>query len=135
MAELLSKTPLLAGQNEISQLDIIFKTLGTPTPETWPGVDQLPNFRKFNFKGSSKSLLRYKFPPPGPIFDGRPPLSETGFDLLRGLLGLCPETRLSAQEALDHPWFREHPLPKDPDMMPTFPGTNESLHGGGHRPG
>lgn len=90
MAELLAKAPLFAAQNEISQLDTIFRTLGTPTPETWPGVDQLPNFRKFNFKGSGRSLLRYNFPPPGPIFDGRPAVSEAGFDLLRGLLEMCP---------------------------------------------
>ena len=49
------------------------------------------------------------------------------------LIGFAPfflqAKRLSAQEALDHPWFREHPLPKDLTMMPTFPGTNEALHG------
>jgi cell division cycle 2-like len=39
------------------------------------------------------------------------------------------ERRLTAQEALDHPWFKEHPLPKDLAMMPTFPGTNEKQHG------
>ena len=35
-------------------------------------------------------MLRAKFPPPGPVFDGRPTLSETGFDLLSGLLELDP---------------------------------------------
>lgn len=50
----------------------------------------MSNFRKFNFKGSARSVLRQKFPPPGPVFDGRPTLSEAGFDLLRGLLELCP---------------------------------------------
>ena len=127
MAELLAKKPLFTGQNELTQIDLIFKTLGTPTPETWPGVENLANFKKFNFKGQKKSVLRQKFPAPGPVFDGRPMLSESGFDLLSGLLDLCPERRLSAQAALEHPWFREHPLPKDPTMMPTFPGTNENI--------
>ena len=38
------------------------------------------------------------------------------------------ERRISAEEALEHPWFREHPLPKDPALMPTFPATNDSVH-------
>ncbi|KAL4517200.1 hypothetical protein Ndes2437B_g06807 [Nannochloris sp. 'desiccata'] len=134
MAELLAKEPLFKGSNELSQLDTIFRILGCPTSETWPGIEKLENFKKFNFKGSRsvRSALRGHFPAPGPVFDGRPTLSESGFDLLQGLLELCPEKRMSAQQALDHPWFREHPLPKDPAMMPTFPGTNESLHGHRH---
>lgn len=90
MAELLAKAPLFPGQNEVGQLDQIFKTLGVPNEDTWSGVTQLPNFRRFNFKGSSKSVLRGKFPPPGPVFDGRPTLSDAGFDLLKGLLDMCP---------------------------------------------
>lgn len=128
MAELLTRAPLFAAAGELAQLDAIFKTLGTPTPETWPGLDSLPNFKKFNFKGPARSALRARFPPPGPVFDGRPTLSEAGFDLLSGLLELCPERRLTAAEALEHPWFREQPTPKDPALMPTFPETNATLH-------
>ncbi|TYK29711.1 peptidyl-prolyl cis-trans isomerase FKBP16-1 [Cucumis melo var. makuwa] len=29
--------------------------------------------------------------------------------------------RISAEEALDHEWFREVPLPKSKEFMPTFP--------------
>jgi cell division cycle 2-like protein len=135
MAELLAKRPLFIGTNEISQLDAIFRVLGCPTSETWPGIENLENFKKFNFKGSRsvRSSLRSHFPAPGAsAYEEKPTISNSGFDLLQGLLELCPEKRISAQEALDHPWFREHPLPKDPAMMPTFPGTNESLHGHRH---
>ena len=38
LAELLLKGPLFAGKNELAQIDQIFKTLGTPTPDTWPGA-------------------------------------------------------------------------------------------------
>lgn len=31
-----------AGKEEIDQLDKIFQIMGTPTPETWPGVEKLP---------------------------------------------------------------------------------------------
>ena len=40
------------------------------------------------------------------------------------------ERRISCADALDHPWFREQPLPKDRALMPTFPSTNEALQRG-----
>jgi hypothetical protein len=33
--------------------------------------------------------------------------------------------RISAGDALNHEWFREVPLPKTKDFMPTFPALNE----------
>jgi len=33
--------------------------------------------------------------------------------------------RISADDALNHEWFREVPLPKTKDFMPTFPALNE----------
>lgn len=90
MAELLTREPLFPGKGEIDQLGKIFGLLGTPTEETWPGLDRLPNFRKFNFRQERKNTLRAAFPPPGPVFDGRLTLSEAGFDLLSSLLSLCP---------------------------------------------
>lgn len=29
--------------------------------------------------------------------------------------------RITADDALNHPWFQEVPLPKSKDFMPTFP--------------
>jgi len=37
------------------------------------------------------------------------------------LLTYDPEKRITAEEALKHPYFKESPLPKDPSMFPTFP--------------
>lgn len=65
------------------------------------------------------NLLRKKFP--AISFVGGQILSERGFDLLNGLLTLDPEKRLTVEEALNHSWFHEVPLPKAQDFMPTFP--------------
>ncbi|KAA0065830.1 peptidyl-prolyl cis-trans isomerase FKBP16-1 [Cucumis melo var. makuwa] len=37
------------------------------------------------------------------------------------ILPLKEKQRISAEEALDHEWCREVPLPKSKEFMPTFP--------------
>ena len=41
------------------------------------------------------------------------------------LLTYDPKQRITAAEALRHPWFTESPLPVQPCMMPTFPSRAE----------
>ncbi|KAK9060182.1 hypothetical protein SSX86_020886 [Deinandra increscens subsp. villosa] len=118
MAELLSKQPLFNGKTEVDQLDKIFKTLGTPNETIWPGYSKLPGV-KVNFVKHQYNLLRRKFP--ATSFTGSPVLSDAGFDLLNKLLTYDPEQRITAEAALNHEWFREVPLPKSKDFMPTFP--------------
>ncbi|RDX94681.1 Cyclin-dependent kinase G-2, partial [Mucuna pruriens] len=138
MAELLSKQPLFNGKTEFDQLDKIFRILGTPNETIWPGFTELPRV-KVNFVknqlptlgGSGLAiwpflnvpfrcnLLRKKFP--ATSFTGSPVLSDSGFDLLNKLLTYDPEKRITAEEALNHEWFREVPLPKSKEFMPTFP--------------
>ena len=43
--EMINHRPLFPGDSEIDQLFKIFRTLGTPTEATWPGVSQLPDFK------------------------------------------------------------------------------------------
>nr|VDC93170.1 unnamed protein product [Brassica rapa] len=118
MAELLSQKPLFPGKTELDQLQKIFAVLGTPNESIWPGFSSLPN-SKAKFPTQSYNLLRKKFP--AISFVGGQILSERGFDLLNGLLTLDPEKRLTVEEALNHSWFHEVPLPKAQDFMPTFP--------------
>lgn len=118
MAEFLAKEPLFNGKTEFDQLDKIFRTLGTPNEKIWPGFAKLPGV-KVNFVRQPYNRLREKFPPTS--FSGRPTLSEAGFDLLNKLLTYDPEKRITADDALNHDWFREVPLPKEKDFMPTFP--------------
>ncbi|CAH1433842.1 unnamed protein product [Lactuca virosa] len=134
MAELLSKQPLFNGKTEFDQLDKIFKILGTPNETIWPGFSKLPGV-KVNFVKHQRpalgdflvclssfhwyNLLRRKFP--ATSFTGSPVLSDAGFDLLNKLLTYDPEKRITAEAALNHEWFREVPLPKSKDFMPTFP--------------
>ncbi|URE39269.1 cyclin-dependent kinase, partial [Musa troglodytarum] len=127
MAELLAKEPLFSGKTEFDQLDKIFRTLGTPNENIWPGFAKLPGV-KVKFAKQPYNKLREKFPPTS--FSGRPTLSEAGFDLLNKLLTYDPEKRITAEAALNHRWFQEVPLPKSKDFMPTFPAQHaqDSMH-------
>ncbi|KND03667.1 uncharacterized protein SPPG_08910 [Spizellomyces punctatus DAOM BR117] len=109
--ELVNKEPLLPGRGEIDQLKKMFQLLGTPTERTWPGMADLPGCKTFSFANQPYNNLRSRFPY----------LTENGLNLMTRLLTYDPEKRITAEEALRHPYFTENPLPKDPSLFPTFP--------------
>ncbi|PWN90064.1 Pkinase-domain-containing protein [Acaromyces ingoldii] len=113
-AELITKDPLLPARNETEQIYKIFRLLGYPTEDSWPGVTSLPNAPSLLSKGSALppySQLRKKFPYS----------TEQTIDLLQKLLTLDPRRRITADEALQHPYFRESPAPAHPDTFGSFP--------------
>lgn len=75
---MLTKKTLFGGDSDIDQLYRIFRTLGTPTEATWPGVSQLSGY-KVSFPN---------FPPTdlAACCEGMP---ETGLDLLQVHRGVC----------------------------------------------
>lgn len=121
VAEFLQMGPLFPGKSEIDQLNRIFKELGTPNEKIWPGYKDLPAVQSLlsqnsHFTEYPVSNLRRRF------FNKT---SELGFSLLQGLLTYDPKQRLSADQALKSPYFKELPLPIDPSMFPTWPAKSE----------
>ena len=104
MAEFILRDALFRGQTEIEQIDKIFKLLGVPDDFSWPGYSKLKYVQKFQFIGESKSKLRERIP--------EKLLSQSGYELLKGLLTMDPNQRISAKTALKSPWFKENPKPK-----------------------
>ncbi|KAI4993226.1 hypothetical protein ZWY2020_007539 [Hordeum vulgare] len=87
-------------KNDIRQLWSIFCVLGMPDERTWPEFKSLPltaDVLKRLPAGCKHSRLRYLFP--------EDKLSEEGFQVLQGLLTCNPDERLTAADALKHPWF------------------------------
>jgi cell division cycle 2-like protein len=113
--ELLSKAPILQGKNEVDELSLIFALCGLPSEKTWPEFYRLPNAKSLKIPRDTgpraTGQIRSKFP-----F-----LTNAGADLLSSLLSLNPEGRPTAEEMLQHPYFKEAPKPKPMAMFPTFP--------------
>lgn len=96
LAELIKLKPLFSGSNEKDQLGKILLLFGNPDLKQWPEVQSLPYYNYLmamdEYEERSFSL----------IF---PELDKTGVDFFSQVLSFNPRKRLSAKEALDHPWF------------------------------
>ena len=95
-AEMSNGRPLVAGTSESDQLDRIFRLLGTPKLSDYPGITQLPDY--------SPDLPPYP-PPRGGLASLVPSLPPDGVDLLSKMLQYDPARRITAQAALEHPFF------------------------------
>ena len=73
-----------------------YRLLGTPSDESWLGVSLFKNF-KANFPQW----------PPQPLARVVPGLCDAGIDLLAKMLVYEPSKRISAKEALLHPYFND----------------------------
>jgi cell division cycle 2-like protein len=123
-AELILREPLFKGQNEPEQLDIIFRTLGSPTDHSWPEFKDILASKQVMINPRNMSnKLSERFAEinrkNGTI------LNHQGFDLLSKMLTYSPNARITAEQALNHSWFKEHPFACDPIQMPKFKAYNK----------
>ena len=95
-AEMCSGRPLFPGTAADDQLTKIFRLMGTPHEKTWPGIEKLPNFSKL-----------WQLYVPQDLRLIVPGLDAMGLNLLANLLQMRPEDRITARQALQHPWFHE----------------------------
>uniref|UniRef100_G3VZB3 cyclin-dependent kinase n=1 Tax=Sarcophilus harrisii TaxID=9305 RepID=G3VZB3_SARHA len=104
--EMATGRPLFPGSTVEEQLHFIFRILGTPTEETWPGISSNEEFKNYDYpKYRAEALLSHA-----------PRLDTDGADLLGRLLQFEGRNRISADDAMRHPFFqslgsRIHKLP------------------------
>ncbi|CAL1696656.1 unnamed protein product [Somion occarium] len=130
-AEMISGVPLFRGRDNQDQLLHIMRIIGTPedrllrkiateaAPSTPEGQQQAAN--------ASKQYPRY---PKIPFQQVLPKASPQAIDLLERLLQFDPNKRISAAEALNHPYFTSTALP-----YPVPPPDYSAAAGSGSCPG
>lgn len=113
--EMITGMPTFPGiRDTYDQLDKIFKILGTPTEDSWQGVTHLPGYKLHMLGFFKPRKLGLSFPRLYDIIEGEM--------MATALLQLNPDDRISAEDALRHPYFA--PLPKKlyelPDELSIF---------------
>lgn len=61
MGEFLQGKPLFPGKTEQQQCQLIFKELGTPDDNSWPGFSDLPHAKKINWERNKNNMLRKRY--------------------------------------------------------------------------
>ncbi|XP_061488139.1 cyclin-dependent kinase 18 isoform X5 [Rhineura floridana] len=93
--EMVTGRPMFPGSTVKEELHLIFRTLGTPTEDSWPGITSNEEFKAYNF-------TQYRAQP---LINHAPRLDTEGIDLLTSLLLYEAKRRTSAELALRHPYF------------------------------
>lgn len=118
LVELFNKTAIFQGQNELEQLDSIFKIMGTPNADRWPKIFDMPWFfmvmpqQPHNYP----NVFQEKFSSIVP--------SQACLRLSEGLLSYDQGKRLTASQALQSEYFKELPKPA-PLVLEGYEGCHE----------
>ncbi|EYE95111.1 cyclin-dependent serine/threonine-protein kinase CDC28 [Aspergillus glaucus CBS 516.65] len=94
-AEMCTRRPLFPGDSEIDEIFKIFRLLGTPDENIWPGISSFPDYKPTFPKWKRQDMANVV-----------PGLEDAGLDLIEGLLEYDPVRRLSAKQACLHPYFQ-----------------------------
>ncbi|KAL4735510.1 Serine/threonine-protein kinase bur1 [Aspergillus similis] len=113
--EMFKGKPILAGNSDLNQAQLIFSLVGTPTEENMPGWSSLPGCEGVKNFGNRPGNIAEVFKDQGPI----------AISLLTELLKLDWRKRVNAIDALKHPYFSTPPLPARPGDLPSFEDSHE----------
>ncbi|XP_059393892.1 cyclin-dependent kinase 18-like [Carassius carassius] len=93
--EMATGRPMFPGSTVKEELHLIFRLMGTPSEETWPGSTANEEFRSYLFpQYRAQALINHV-----------PRLDTEGIDLLTALLLYNTRRRISAEASLRHSYF------------------------------
>ena len=113
LAEMLGRTPLFPGRDVLTQLKLIVTIVGVPDHaalKTFVNNDKAIDFIL---------QIAKQAPPPQPLHERYPNAPPGAVDLLSRLLAFDPSKRISAADALTHPFLKPlHDLNTEPTATP-----------------
>nr|XP_045605913.1 cyclin-dependent kinase 20-like isoform X3 [Procambarus clarkii] len=109
--EMLNNSPVFPGESDIDQLCVVLQILGTPSEATWPGLSDLPDYKKITFPESK----------PIPLEQVLPDAPPDAMDLVKKFLVYSSSKRISARKALLHQYFFTAPVAAPLSQMPVPP--------------
>ena len=118
-AELVIRTPFVAGETDMAQIDLISRAIGSPIEEIWPGVTKLPDYVR-----------------PDPIQTVRQKdfymatfgtIGSEGVELLMSTLILDPRRRCTAEQFLKHSFWTADPRPTATENLPRKGGGERKM--------
>lgn len=120
LAELFAKRPICPGKDYRHQLMLIFSIIGTPT------IEDLQCIESKRAREYILSLPKYESRPWEEMF---PNINPMGLDLLKKMLVFDPNKRITAADALRHPYLKNYHDPTDePEGQPISPSFFEFDH-------
>ena len=106
LGELLLHAPVLPGENEAEEVQLIIALLGTPPSErVWPEFRNMPLRDEYRLPPASETLENGKMSLKMRFRE----FSDATRSLMRRCLEWAPEARCSAKGALQHAYFKEEP--------------------------
>lgn len=112
LAELLGGRPFFKGRDYVDQLNQILHILGTPNEETLSRIGS-PRAQEY--------VRNLPFMPKKPFQSLFPSANPDALDLLDRMLAFDPSSRISVEQALEHPYLQIwHDASDEPDCPTTF---------------
>jgi mitogen-activated protein kinase 7 len=112
LAELLGGRPFFKGRDYVDQLNQILNILGTPNEETLSRIGS-PRAQEY--------VRNLPFMPKKPFPALFPNANPDALDLLDKMLAFDPSSRISVEQALEHPYLQVwHDASDEPDCPTTF---------------
>ncbi|KAK9758498.1 Protein kinase domain [Popillia japonica] len=118
MAELLTGRTLFPGSDHIHQLNLIMEILGTPSDEF------MQKITSESARSYIRSLPRLPKKDLQQVFTGANPAAV---DLLRLMLELDSDVRITAEQALAHPYLAQYADPADEPVSAAYDHSTEDM--------